>query len=75
MDCMFESTAKGMAVMWHHRCGKYIRPSLFASRIPMLDKESVLMSSDYLPFLLGGRRRRRPGGLDNSFPPWDPHDP
>jgi len=70
MDCMFESTAEGVAVMWAPKLRNYIAQGLRRS-YPRVDvRNTFCMSSDYLPFMLAGVAAARPADWRNSFPPW-----
>jgi hypothetical protein len=69
MDCMFESTAKGFAVIWEPRLRPYIDSSVRHLR-PRIDvRDRFCMSSDYLPFMLAGVPAGKPTDWHNSFPP------
>ena len=70
MDCLFKSTAEGMAVMWSPEMKKYISKKT-AANYPNLDiRNHFCMSSDYLPFMLKGVPTARPADWKNKFPPW-----
>ena len=70
MDCMFESTAEGLAVMWSPSMRKYIARGLHRKHPPVDVRNLFCMSSDYLPFMLAGIPAARPADWKNSFPPW-----
>lgn len=70
MDCIFESTASGVAVMWAPELRDYIEQTLKPEH-PEVDARDVFcMSSDYLPFILAGVPAARPADWHNTFPRW-----
>ena len=59
-DCLFDTTAKGMAVMWSPSMHEYITAAM-AGLHPELDVRNFFcMSSDYLPVMLAGVPAGRP---------------
>ena len=66
LDCIFDSTAEGIAVMWDQQMRDYIAAEL-AQRHPEVDVRNLFcMSSDYLPFMLEGIAAARPANWDTS---------
>ena len=60
LDCLFDTTAEGLAVMWDSQMRDYIAEAL-AGRHPEVDVRNLFcMSSDYLPFMLEGIAAARP---------------
>ena len=70
LDCLYENTARGLAVMWSPEVKDYIAEAL-ASRHPEVNvRNHFCMSSDYLPFMLAGVPAARPADWHRSFPLW-----
>lgn len=66
LDCLFDSTAEGVAVMWDPQMRDYIAQSL-AQQHPEVDVRNYFcMSSDYLPFMLEGIAAARPADFKNQ---------
>lgn len=70
LDCLFDSTARGVAVMGAPRWRAYIVTSLGRSPPRVEVRNRFCMSSDYLPFLLAGVPAARPADWHDSFPSW-----
>jgi hypothetical protein len=64
MDCLFPSTARGVAVMWSPSMCHYIARTLPGVEV----RNRFCMSSDYLPFMLAGVPAARPADWHNGFP-------
>jgi len=70
MDSLFDSTARGIAVMWSPEMRDYIEQAL-CERHPEVDvRNRFCMSSDYLPFMLAGVPAARPADWKDSLPTW-----
>lgn len=70
MDCIFENTARGTAVMWSPEMREYIHGSLHEAHPEVDVRDFFCMSSDYLPFMLAGIPAGRPADWHNTFPRW-----
>ena len=70
LDCLFEETAQGMAVMWSPAMRDYLAVATQAGGNAVDIRNHYCMSSDYLPFMLAGIPAARPADWKNNFPPW-----
>jgi hypothetical protein len=79
LDCLFKSTAEGLAVMWAPKMKNYLAKAVSPLRPKVKVRNHFCMSSDYLPFMLAGVPTARPADWNNTFPGWvhtrsDTHD-
>jgi carboxypeptidase Q len=70
LDCLFEETARGVAVMGSPTARDYIAETLSESHPEVDVRNWFCMSSDYLPFMLQGVPTARPADWTDSFPNW-----
>lgn len=70
MDCLFPSTADGVAVTWSPAMRDYIARALRQTTCDVDVRNLFCMSSDYLPFILAGIPAARPADWKSSFPTW-----
>lgn len=69
LDCLFESTAKGVGVIWSPETRALIAQAL-ATQPEIEVRDIFAMSSDYLPFMLQGVPAGKPSDWRNTFPAW-----